>query len=295
MDNMEDAVYFSDEPIPDPIQIVNLLLSQEAKKEVAVVLGGDGGDELFGGYHRYYYGKVIDRFQKLPSFLQKLSLFGLDNFSGNNSLAKKFRSLEAHERYLSFMVEKDAVLDRVLRKDIFKEKAVYSFFEKKYPVNFGKFDSPKEMMFFDLKTWLPDESLMRTDKMSMAYGLEERVPILDHRLVELAFRIPSEMKIAGKEKGKSVFKEAMKDYLPEYILSQPKRGWFSPAAKWLRSGLKDFAYEVLSEDYNQETREYFNFPEIRRILDDHISKKEYNSTIIWTLIFFQLWYKRFIK
>lgn len=295
LDNIEDAVYFSDEPIPDPIQIVNLLLSREARKDVATVLGGDGGDELFGGYHRYYYGNVIDRFQKLPAVLRKIILFGLDNFSGNDELVKKFKSLKAHEKYLSFMVEKNKTLDRVLKKDIFKERAVYSFFAENYHVDFGKFDTPKEMMFFDLKTWLTDESLMRTDKMSMACGLEERVPILDHRLVELAFRIPSKMKINGKEKGKAIFREAMKDYLPEHILGQPKRGWFSPSAKWLRTDLKDFAYEVLSENYNPGTRQYFDFLEIKRILDDHISKREYNSTIIWTLIFFQLWYKRFIK
>ncbi|PIR57618.1 MAG: asparagine synthase (glutamine-hydrolyzing) [Parcubacteria group bacterium CG10_big_fil_rev_8_21_14_0_10_38_31] len=295
LDNIEEAVYYADEPIPDPIQVVNLLLSHEAKKEVATVLGGDGGDELFGGYHRYYYGNIIDRFQKLPAALKKTALFGLDNFSNNSKLIEKLKSRRAHERYLSFMIEKDNVLNRVLKKDIFNKEEVFSFFADNYPVDFGKFDSPKEMMFFDLKTWLPEQSLMRTDKMSMAYGLEERVPILDHRLVELAFRIPSTMKIKGKEEGKHVFKEAMKDYLPKHILGQPKRGWFSPAAKWLRSDLKDFAYEVLSENYNIGTRQYFDFPAVRQILDDHISKKEYNSNIIWTLIFFQLWYKKFIK
>ncbi len=84
----------------------------------------------------------------------------------------------------------------------------------------------------------------------------------------------------------------MKQYLPEYILKEPKRGWFSPVAKWLRTDLKDFAYDVLSEDYCPATNDYFNFPEIKTILDDHISKKKYNLLCIWVLITFQVWAKQ---
>ncbi len=149
-------------------------------------------------------------------------------------------------------------------------------------------------MYLDLLTWLPDESLIRSDKMTMAFGLEERVPILDHRLVEFAFRIPTKYKVRGKKDNKWIFREAMKEYLPSHLLGKEKRGWFSPAAKWLRKGLKDFAYEVLSPNYNHQTQEYFNFPEIKKILDDHISGKRYNLDMIWSLLTFQIWYKTFI-
>jgi len=126
--------------------------------------------------------------------------------------------------------------------------------------------------------------------MTMAFGLEERVPILDHHLIELSARIPSKYKIKGE--GKAIFKKAMEEYLPDYVLGAPKRGWFSPVAKWLRTDLKDFAYDVLSEDYSPKTNQYFNFPEIRKILDDHISKKRYNLNCLWVLMTFQIWAKQ---
>ncbi|OGH81055.1 MAG: hypothetical protein A3F93_02730 [Candidatus Magasanikbacteria bacterium RIFCSPLOWO2_12_FULL_34_7] len=128
--------------------------------------------------------------------------------------------------------------------------------------------------------------------MSMAYGLEQRVPILDHRLVELSLKIPTKWKIKGKNT-KAIFKEAMSKYIPDYILNQPKRGWFSPVSEWLRTDMKELAYEVLSENYIPETKEYFNFDEIRKMLDNHINKKAYNMNLLWALITFQIWYKKF--
>ena len=119
--------------------------------------------------------------------------------------------------------------------------------------------------------------------------------ILDHRLVELAFRIPTQYKVRGTKDNKFIFREAMKEYLPNHLLGKEKRGWFSPAAKWLRMGLKDFAYEVLSPNYVKETKNYFDFPQIKRVLDEHISGKTYNLDIIWTLLAFQIWYKAFIE
>ena len=150
-------------------------------------------------------------------------------------------------------------------------------------------------MYLDFSTWLPDESLTRSDKMTMAFGLEERVPILDHRLVEFAFRIPTKYKVRGKKNNKWIFQEAMKEYLPPHLLKKGKKGWITPAAKWLRTGLKDFAYEVLSANYCSGTQEYFDFGQVKKILDEHISKKEYNLGIIWSLFSFQVWYKMFIQ
>ena len=150
-------------------------------------------------------------------------------------------------------------------------------------------------MYLDLCTWLCDESLLRSDKMTMAFGLEERVPILDHELVEFAFRIPTKYKARGGKDNKWIFKEAMKEYIPEHIWGKEKRGWFSPGAKWLRGALKETAYDALSPSFCYGTKEYFNFPNLKNILDDHISGKVYNSDIIWSVLMFQVWYKTFIE
>ncbi|MCP6718275.1 MAG: asparagine synthase (glutamine-hydrolyzing) [Patescibacteria group bacterium] len=294
-DNIEKAIWHMEEPVPNPIQIATFLLAKEAKKEVAVVLGGDGGDELFGGYPRYYYSQLIDRFQLFPSFLRKnfLPYSLLELIFQKKDLKEKLNIPPGASRYLLHMGQKAEILSQVLNKK-FDEDLTKDFLKRHYPENKFK-DQTKYLMYLDLSTWLPDESLIRSDKMTMAFGLEERVPILDHRLVELAFRIPTRYKVKGKRNNKWIFQEAMKEYLPSHVLGQEKRGWFSPAAKWLRAGLKDFAYEVLSPNYCSETQQYFNFPQIKEILDDHISGKKYNLDIIWSLLTFQIWYKSFLK
>lgn len=292
-DNLEKVIWHVEEPIPNPIQIATFLLAKEAKKEVSVVLGGDGGDEIFGGYPRYYYSKLIDYYQFLPFLLRrKIPSFLVKIFSKRENLNEKLNTPKGVLRYLLFMGQKAALLSQVLNKEM-NYSLTENFLKERYPEN--KFrDAAKYLMYLDLKTWLPDESLIRSDKMTMAWGLEERVPILDHRLAEFAFRIPTKYKVRGKTTNKWIFREAMKEYLPSHLLGKEKRGWFSPAAKWLRMGLKDFACEVLSPNYCRATQEYFNFHQIRKILDEHISGEKYNLDIIWSLITFQVWHRQFI-
>ncbi|MDI6591895.1 MAG: asparagine synthase (glutamine-hydrolyzing) [Patescibacteria group bacterium] len=293
-DNIEKVIWHMEEPIPNPTQVPTFLLAKMAKKDVAVVLGGDGGDEIFGGYPRYYYSKLVDYYQLLPLFLRKIipSHF-LQLFSKRKNLKEKLNTLKGVARYLLFMEQKAEILSQVLNKE-FEEDLTKDFFKRQYPEN--KFKDPRKyLMYLDLLTWLPDESLIRSDKMTMASGLEERVPILDHRLVEFAFKIPTKYKIRGRKSWKWIFKEAVKDYLPPHLLKKEKRGWFPPAAKWLRMGLKDFVYEILSSNYCPATREYFYFPQIKQILDAHISGKKYNLDIIWSLLTFQIWHHQFIE
>ncbi len=292
-DNLEKVIWHMEEPVPNPIQIATFLLAKEAKKDVAVVLGGDGGDEIFGGYPRYYYSRLIDYYQILPLFLREIvphNIFEL--FSKRKNLKEKLNTPPGVARYLLHMGQKKEILSKVLRIKP-AENLTEDFLRANYPEN--KFrDHSKYLMYLDLMTWLTDESLLRTDKMTMAFGLEERVPILDHRLVEYAFTIPTKYKIKGNQSWKRIFREAMQEYLPPHVQKQQKTGWFSPAAKWLRAGLKDLAYEVLSPNYCQDTNEYFDFQEARNILDKHISGEKYNLDIIWSLISFQIWYENFI-
>lgn len=293
-DNIEKVIWHMEEPVPNPTQIPTFLLAKEVKKDVAVVLGGDGGDELFGGYSRYYYSRLIDYYQILPQFLRRIIpsyIFQL--FSKRENLKGKLNTPAGVSRYLLFMSQKSEILSQVLNREM-KENLTQDFLKKIYPENTFR-DKEKYLMYLDLFTWLTDESLIRSDKMTMAFGLEERVPILDQRLVEFAFRIPTKYKIRGLKSWKWIFKEAMKEYLPSHLLEREKMGWISPAAKWLRTGLKDFAYEVLSPDYSPETKEYFNFLEVKKVLDNHISGEKYNLDIIWSLLTFQIWYKLFIS
>ncbi len=282
LENIEKVIYHMDEPIAEPTQVATFLLSRLAKKEVAVVLGGDGGDELFGGYKRYYYSYLLDKYLPIkPRFLMG-------------------------KIYAKFMFQKEKEIGKILNKDINQPQITEQFFKKNYfdsdgRIRISEAQGAKErfsdaFMLTDLNTWLVDESLMRTDKMTMAHGLEQRVPILDHHLVELAARIPSKYKMANKEQGKAIFIEAMKKYLPRHVLeSEKKKVWLTPMSGWLRTDLSDFAKSILSPNFYPETKEYFNFDGIKKMFDDHIEKRKYNLNLIWALITFQIWCKNYLK
>jgi len=269
LNNLEKVIYHLDEPIAEPTQTATFLLSEMAKKEVAVILGGDGGDELFGGYKRYYYSYVLNRYLPItPNFLMT-------------------------EVYAKFMFQKEMEIEKILSKDINNTLITKKFFREKTK-NY-RAGITKSFMLTDLNTWLVDESLMRTDKMTMAHGLEQRVPILDHYLVELSSKIPSKYKMLNKNQGKAIFIEAMKQYLPEHVLkSDKKKVWLTPMSEWLRRGLNGFAKEVLSADYCPESKKYFDFNGIQRMFDDHIEKRKYNLSLIWALITFQIWCKKYL-
>ncbi len=296
--NIEKVVYQMDEPIANATQIVTYLLSKYTRQEVAVVLGGDGGDELFGGYKRYAYSQLAGKWQLIPLFLRKniiakMLIDSSGKYLGKGDLLDKLNVPPGAEKYLMFMSQKDNVLKEVLKENYFEKDLTKEFFQDKYFDKFSGDDFEKYFMLVDLQSWLVDESLMRTDKMTMAFGLEERVPILDHRLVELSAKIPSCLKL--KSGGKHIFKKAMGEHLPDYVVNAPKRGWFSPVAKWLRTDLKDFAYQVLSESYCPKTNDYFDFKGIRNILDDHIEKKRYNLTALLVLITWQVWARQYLS
>jgi asparagine synthase (glutamine-hydrolysing) len=279
---LEQAVYHLDEPIANPTVIPMLKLAELAHEHVVVTLGGDGGDELFGGYERYRLSLAASYYQKIPKFIRAL-------FPKTDAL-RKLATRAGIDRFALFMFQKEPVLDQVLTPR-FHTEAPYAFFSQFFTETAPDFES--KLMEVDRKTWLRDESLLRSDKMSMAHSIEARVPLLDLELVDFAKRLPRSRKVSLSNT-KIAFKEAFRGSIPEYLFDQPKRGWFSPGAKWLRrADIERFAREVLSPSYHTGTVELFNFDGVIHMLDRHISKEEYNSNMLWALIFFQLWAKRF--
>ena len=281
-DFLEKAVWHMDEPISNPTAVSMLKLSEFSKEKVDVVLAGDGGDELFGGYDRDRLSLAVGLFQKLPSFLR--SPFNL------NSRFKKLNTPTGVERFRLFMFQKDDILERAISADFFDRDISESFFKKKYFNQITESAKFEEMLMnIDRQTWLVDFALMLGDKMSMASGVEARVPFLDKSLAEFAVRIPQKRKV-DLFNTKKILKSAYKGSIPDFLLNQPKRGWFSPGAKWLRMDeVRDKAKEALSEGYYSETRGIFDWPELRIIFDKHISGEDYNLTILWALLTFQIW------
>jgi len=299
LDNLEKIAWHLDEPNFNPTAGAIFLLAREAKQKVAVVLGGDGGDELFGGYPRYYFSRLISLYQKLPARGRQLVDQAIRSLDRAETADKLGLPPDA-SRVLAFLSAKPPLLNQVIAPERLNGAAIHEYFQKTYFLRPPTSDFEKHFMNLDRQSWLMDESFLRTDKMTMAAGLEERVPILDYRLVELANRLPTSWKLnvwrqtPGNFQGKMIWKKAIGKYLLPHVLEERKRGWFTPMAKWLRDEpLKSLVSEILSPA-NLQT-DYFNAAGVQRIWQDHLSGQQYNLNIIWAIVMWQLWHSRFIK
>jgi len=282
-DLLERATWHLDEPIANATSVAQLELSKFAKGFVDVVLGGDGGDELFGGYPRHRLAFLARRYQQFPGALRSMLSV--------NSRLKKLNFPSGSAMVKLFHFQKDDVLRRSVNSE-FVDDRTQIFFEQHY-IQHSEKEFEELLMAVDLASWLVDDSLMRSDKLAMANGLEARVPLLDLAVVELAMQIPPEYKVSTTNT-KIILKEAFRHRLPEYLFGQPKRGWFSPGAKWLRQKkVETFARDVLRPEYAPATSELFNWDEINKMFDEHVSKESYHYTMLFALISFNLWAKKY--
>ena len=311
-DNLKSIVWHLDEPNSNPTAGAIFLLSKLAKQHVAVVLGGDGGDELFAGYPRHYFSRLISAYQKMPQALRRIFSDHIAPRRWQENVAKL--NLPPNEaRLVAFLCQKESDLSAVVNSNLLNRNAVLAHFHNRYfaPTKeafslfppceggaqggLGEFE--KLFREVDRQSWLVDESLVRTDKMSMAFGLEARVPILDYRLIEVAARIPTAWQISlwqrpGNFQGKRLWRQAVRQYVPDHVLNQTKRGWFTPMAKWLRGDLKPVVAEIILG--NRLPEEYFNRAGVAKMWQDHVELRRYNLNLIWAIVMWQLWYERFI-
>jgi asparagine synthase (glutamine-hydrolysing) len=280
MESLEKVIYHMDEPISNATACALFALSKETKKYVTVVLCGDGGDELFGGYDRYRLSYIASMYQILPLPVTNL-------LAKVNARFAKISKRDRIDRYTQFLFQKTDMFEKVIKPQYFDDKVTRDYLSK-YLV--GR-NFEEAIMETDRKVWLVDFALMLSDTMSMAHGLEARVPFLDKEVVSYASSIPAHKKLSFFT-NKKLLKSAFKNTLPEYLFKQPKRGFFTPAAKWLRHPeFLAMTRNILSAEYAPGTSGIFDWVEINKMLDDHVSKKKYNLNTIWALITFQIWSK----
>ncbi len=293
--NIEKIMWHLDDLVFASSKIASFVLAKLAGREVKVVLSGDGGDELFGGYKRYYFYRLYERWHKMPKILKNnfLLKYGF-KLTGKDKIFKRL-NMSSFDLFWSFSAHKEEMVAKILSPEINNPNLCRNYFYKQaWGVN-NNGDFPNKVMAVELKSWLVDFSHTRSDKMSMAHSLEQRVPLLDIDLVELAMNIPSKYKIDSTKQGKKIFREAFRKEVPQFVLNKEKTGWKLPLSGWLRRGLKDMAYDVISPDYNPQTKNLINFVTARKMLTDHISGQVYALNEIWSLINFQIWYKQFGK
>ena len=279
--SFEEAVAQCDDPVSNPTSVAMLLLAKFAKSKVSVVLTGSGGDELFGGYDRYRMALGAYYYRKLPEFVRAIS-----------NMHPRFSKLDYGSEvdlYAQFMFQKDATLSQVISPS-FLESDTHSknYFQDRYLSKYTN-DPANRFMKADQESWLPDYFFMLSDKMAMKSALEERVPLVDKELIAFSESMPRAYKL-DLFRTKKVLKDAFSGDLPEYLFTQPKRGWFSPGAKWLRNpDFAEFARGVLSPEYYAGTKQLFNWSEVGNMLDRHIRKEKYNLTMLWAMLTLQVW------
>jgi asparagine synthase (glutamine-hydrolysing) len=293
-------LWHMDEPIADTAFITTFLVSEFARRDVTVILSGVGGDELFGGYRRYLGNHYQARFDRLPRAVQRAAfVLGEALPSDRHSpllnamrLAKGFLStagLALEERYRSYVeVFGEQETAELLRDPL---TGVPDWLAVAFGEATGS-DDVNRMFAVDAATQLPDDLLLLTDKMSMAVSLECRVPLLDHELVELAARIPQDMKIRGGRL-KHVMKAALKEILPPHILERKKRGFGAPMGAWLKNELAPLTRDLLSEA-SIGARGLFHYPVIAALIEAHAANRIDGTDRLLALLNFEIWARMYL-
>ncbi len=299
VDALQKLVYQYDEPFGDAACFPTYLVSKFARDYVKVALTGEGGDEIFGGYRRYLAERLSPLYQSLPLFLREKvvakAVHSLPRFRRLKKAVSAMSVPSPDVRYGSWLT----VFDDEMKMELFSAQVQeltrrYDSFEvyRRYYNRNGSLDLLGKLMYTDLKTWLPDTYLEKTDKASMAVGLEARVPFLDHQLVEFAAQMPSRYKINGLTT-KYILKKAMRRLLPKSVLRKRKHGFAVPTDPWFRGELKDFVFEILMDERTR-SRGYFDFDYIEKLYKLHDSGKEVYDSQLWLLLNFELWHRGFM-
>lgn len=290
-----------DEPFADSSAIPTWYVSALARRHVVMTHSGDGGDELFGGYTRYYNEL---RLQSLVSLTGKSALrigsgvLDLLPFKGNR-MNRMRRILaraqtDAVQRYKSGVGIGVNGFERVLKQEI--RNSTSGFFEKAFQNSGydGTEVSLNTLGLVDLQTYLPEDVLTKVDRMSMAHSLEARVPLLDHKLVEFAFTLPDSLKSDPKGGGKRILKELAASLVPPEVIYRPKKGFGVPLAEWFRNDL----YEMMSDLDNTPAHPSFTFLDrnfVHEMIHDHVTCRFDHAERLWAVLMFQNWMTTYVS
>ncbi len=296
---INDLVWYFDEPFGDSTAIPNYLLSEMTRQNVTVALSGDGGDELFAGYKRYFRMDERKKWNLLPRSLRK-QLAATGRILPEHARGKAFLQSLGIEDYPFFCLglaqtQVEGLLSEEFKAEI-RDCNPYRFSEMYSLSGKGReFLSP--FMYYDTKVYLPDDILVKVDRMSMAHSLETRVPFLDHRLVEFVATIPDDHKLRksiwGKT-GKYILKRAFKALLPEVIQKRHKHGFTLPVDLWFCNELREMALDVLSESCVRRIG-ILNPRAVSRMLHEHLQGKANHKDTLWSCFVFVLWYQNWIE
>jgi asparagine synthase (glutamine-hydrolysing) len=284
-----------DEPFADSSQIPTYLVSRLARQHVTVALSGDGGDELFGGYNRHFWGPPVWRaLSSLPVSVRARVAEGVRRVPP-----------DAYDRWLARLPVRlpgdklhklASVLPLRTAGELYVRlqsqwadpaKVLRDAMEEPLDVDVREDRLARDMMLGDLLRYLPDDILTKVDRASMAVSLEARVPLLDHRVVELSWELPSHLQIRGLV-GKRILRRVLGKRVPEALWNRPKMGFGVPVGEWLRGPLRAWAEDLLATD-RLRREGVFEPSSIREAWDEHLSGRRNRQHELWTILMFQAW------
>jgi len=296
--HLPELVWHQDEPVSEPAAIPTFLVSRLARETVTVVLTGEGGDELFAGYPKYAVDPLARRIAGLPAPLRDALLdhvvdrlpFG---FRKLQVVGRSARFRDEAERLAAWFAgfageERSRLLDPLLRAH---EHVAAAAFE--HALGDSRARRPLDRMLdADLRLWLPDDLLMKMDKMSMAASVEARVPLLDHPLVEWAATLPRRFKVRGLE-GKVLLKRLARTLVPAEVVDRRKVGFTVPLAPWFRGALRPLLEDTLLGPACLG-RGYYDPAVLRATVADHLEGRRDRSRELWTLLTLELWHRAYV-
>jgi asparagine synthase (glutamine-hydrolysing) len=286
---VEKIAHLLDQPFADSSIIPTYLLAKFARENLIVALGGDGGDEVFGGYDRYLATPIL---QNLNPFLN-LARAGL-NLAGKQSLgtSRKVNRVGTQLSPMSSLALRfSSILSLAQPKDLsvllnpnFQSNLAGTTFVTQF--NKGNFSSYDRMIRSDIDSYLPGDLLVKVDMATMANSLELRSPLLDVSVVEWGLSLPRKFKIKGFET-KHILKDVARSLVPADLIDRPKMGFGIPRAEWLRSGMKELVIDTLT-DTTATQRGWFNNYEVRKVIDIHMTGED-KDNILWPILMLELW------
>ena len=298
-----------DEPLADPSQIPTYLVCELARRQVTVALTGDGGDELFAGYNRYVQGeRLITQLERWPHLLRRLSASGLKRVSPRtwNQLRDGLRPVFPAAGRTRLFGDKMRKLGELLRAD--STQAMYqsllSSWQNPRELVAGGADESfvsapiadelplmEQLMLADQVSYLPDDLLAKVDRASMAVSLEARVPILDHRVVELSWRMPRRFKVRSGQ-GKWILRQILYKHIPRELVDREKMGFSVPLANWMSGPLREWTGDMLSD---ANTAEFLCPTRVKREWDRFAAGDTSNAAGIWAIVMFRAWQDRWLS
>lgn len=292
IENLPQIIWHMDDPLADPSCVPLYFVAREAKKQVKVVLSGEGADELFGGYNIYREPESLKVFDLIPKpvqqMLSKVAEVMPEGMRGKSFLERGTTPLS--KRYIgnAKMFENEQLKELMqnynpslsyhdVTTSLFKEAAEYPL------VN--------QMQYIDIHTWMRGDILLKADRMTMANALELRVPFLDKEVFRVASELPVDLKIANGTT-KHILREAAKGIVPDHVLNRKKLGFPVPIRHWLKKELYDWAVNLIHES---NTEQYIKKEYVLQLLEKHCQDKYDYSRKIWTVLVFMIWHKVYIE